>query len=83
MEMSKEEEYEKMINCLNEKIIEIQKENSRVHEEYEKKILKLKQKNFERKNLLKDKDIANVSLYINFRIYLKKKLIECRKRIKN
>jgi hypothetical protein len=63
MQMEKEEQNEKQLSILNEKINDLDKENQLIREEYEKKIIKLKQKNYERKNKLNDIEIAKVSLF--------------------
>jgi hypothetical protein len=63
IEMDKEEQNEKQINLLTERINDLEKENSLIREEYEKKVIKLKQKNYERKNKLKDIEIAKVGLF--------------------
>lgn len=80
IEMDKEEQIEKEINLLNEKINEFEKENLIIRQEYEIKIAKLKQKNFERKNIIQDQEISQVH-FLNIRKYLKKKSIEYKKKL--
>ena len=63
MRMDEEEQLEKQINMLEDKIQELEKEKFNMKESYENKITKLKQKNYERKNMINDLNFAKVSMF--------------------